>query len=59
MARQSAISTLSLQGLGDFVAAERRQALQPEFENGLRLRFRKLSVSIFGEYVARVGDEGD
>ena len=53
------LDTELVQSLGDFVAAERRQALQPEFENGLRLRFRKLAVAILGEHMTRVCDQGD
>lgn len=48
-----------IQSLGDFVAAKRGQALQPEFENGLRLGFRKLAVAILGEHMTRVRDQGD
>jgi len=42
-----------VQGLGDFLAAEGGQALQPEFENGPRLGFRKLAGAILAERMAR------
>ena len=48
-----------VQGLRDFVASKRGQALQPEFENGPRLGFRKLAGAVLGEHTARVGDERD
>ena len=48
-----------VQGLGDFLAAKRGQALQPEFENGPRLGFGKLAVAILDEHMTRVGDERD
>jgi len=48
-----------VQGLGDFLAAEGGQALQPEFENGPRLGFRKLAGAILAERMARVGNERD
>ena len=48
-----------VQGLGDFLAAEGGQALQPEFENGPRLGFRKLAGAILAERMAWVGNERD
>ena len=48
-----------VQGLGDFVAAERRQALQPQFENGRAWASESRQVPSSREHMARIGDKGD
>ena len=48
-----------IQRLGDFLAPERGQAGEPQFENRARLRVRKPDRSVFRDRVARVGDQAD
>ncbi len=48
-----------VQGFGDFVTAERSQALQAQFENGARLGLRQAAIAVLVDAVARVGDQRD
>ena len=48
-----------VQRFGDFVAAERGQALQPQFKDRPRLRFGQAAGAILAQHMARIGDESD
>ncbi len=48
-----------VQRLGDFVAPERGEARQTQFQNGARLRVGETHRSVFAERVARIGDQRD
>ena len=60
ISRYSAISAASLfKRRGNFLAAERGQALQAQIEDGARLRFRQAAIAVGVERVARIGDQRD
>ncbi len=47
----------TFQLIADFIAAERRQALQAQIENGLRLFLGQLELVAVAHHVTRIGDE--